>query len=72
MAKFCFRVQRDDDAPAQRWQRAWPAVADHAPTPSGWHDSSFDLQQGLDMAEANLADLPLALWLACALGEPRE
>ncbi len=72
MAKFCFRIQRDVDAPAQRWQRSSPAVADQAPAQNGWHDSSFDLQQGLDMAEANPADLPLALWLACTLGEPRK
>lgn len=42
--------------------------ADEAlPESSGWFESTWDLQQGLDVAECTPADLPLALWLQVEL-----
>lgn len=44
------------------------ACADEArPESSSWFESTWDLQQGLDVAECAPADLPLALWLQVEL-----
>jgi hypothetical protein len=34
---------------------------------SSWFESTWDLQQGLDIAEAQVVDLPLELWLQVSL-----
>jgi hypothetical protein len=48
--------------------RAGEACAHEAqPESSSWFESTWDLQQGLDVAECSPADLPLALWLQVEL-----
>jgi hypothetical protein len=49
-------------------QSTGEASADEAlPESSSWFESTWDLQQGLDVAECTPADLPLALWLQVEL-----
>lgn len=72
MAQFCFRLLQDDRDSPSGWHRALPAQGANATPISGWHESSFDLLQGLDVADATPADVPLSLWLALTLGEPPQ
>lgn len=72
------RVAAPSQSPAQAWasRRAVSAAALHvgdgaddaeAMESSSWFESTWDLQQGLDIGEAQPVDLPLELWLAVGM-----